>query len=362
MSENTGIEWCDSTFNPVIGCSKIAPACDHCYAAQQDKFRHWTPEGWGGPRKRTSAANWKQPVKWNAERFCECMGCGWRGSVEKLKLATPKGGFDRDPGLMIHCPKCKEPLLKEARRRVFCASLADVFDNQWDPQWRADLFDLIGQTPNLDWLLLTKRIGNAMPMINEAISRLRLSGWKQLPWPWPNVWLGATVANQEEADRDIVKLLQVPAEFRFLSMEPLLGHVVLDPQLIVPIEGTSQHGQRFIDWIIVGGESGVAARPMSIQWARALRDQCSAAGVPFFFKQWGEWAPARPRPSGTPGRFAFGDFQHAPDRFHLTDQYPRQFTMFGARCVLQRVGKKAAGRMLDGTEHKGFPLSVREGI
>jgi protein gp37 len=110
-----------------------------------------------------------------------------------------------------------------------------------------------------------------------------------------------------------------------------------------------------LDWVIVGGESGPDARPMSIQWARELRDQCQSAGLPFFFKQWGEWRPAGSQPSGTPGRFAFGDYEHDRAAMIQVDSYPRQFTMFGARSTLERVGKKAAGRQLDGIEHNGMP-------
>jgi protein gp37 len=181
---------------------------------------------------------------------------------------------------------------------VFCASLADVFDNAVDPQWRADLFGLIAQPPNLDWLLLTKRIGNVPAMVSIIPGHLPA-----------NVWLGATIVNQAEADRDIPKLLAVPARVRFLSMEPLLGPVDLahievwggDAE-IYPLKSTADcvddEGEPAadippLDWVIVGGESGPGARSMRPAWARSLRDQCEAAGVPFLFKQWGDWLPAK---------------------------------------------------------------------
>lgn len=282
MGADTKIEWADHTFNPWVGCTKVSAACDHCYAEGWAK-RTGHPELWDGDRRRTTAGNWRQPLKW-------------------AKAARAAG----------------------TRPRVFCASLADVFDNQVPAEWRADLWDLIYQTPELDWLLLTKRPQNIE---------------KMLPRYWdesPNVWFGTTVENQEEADRRIPSLLAVRAAKRFLSCEPLLG----------PVNLTRLGGM--LHWVIAGGESGPGARPMSIQWARSLRDQCQAAGVAFHFKQWGEWAPAGIHPSETPGRFAFGDYEHDPALMIETDRYPRQFTKFGARSMVQRVGKKAAGRLLDG--------------
>lgn len=263
MAEHTKIEWATHTFNPWEGCQKVGPGCDNCYAEARDKRftggTHWGP---GAPRRRTSLANWRKPLRWDRE-------------------AQASG----------------------TRPRVFCASLADVFDNAVDPQWRANLFNLIQATPNLDWLLLTKRPGN-------------IRGMLPLDWGkgWPNVWLGCTVVNQAEANRDIPKLLSVPAAVRFLSMEPLLGPVELplidlknsgvfsaltgnwSSYPIVPVGAGAMmirpQKTAHIDWVIAGGESGPNARPMHPDWARALRDQCAAADVAFHFKQWGGW----PRP------------------------------------------------------------------
>lgn len=317
MTANTKIEWCDHTFNPWIGCTKVSPGCDHCYAERQDRFRHWTPEGWGGPRKRTKT--WGDPQKWNAQHEA----------------------FFAQHG---------------RRQRVFCASLADVFDNEVPAEWRHDLFRLILDTPHLDWLLLTKRIGNVPKM-------LAADQWEHLG----NVWLGATIVNQEEADRDIPKLLATPAAVRFLSMEPLLGPVDLTD--LVKKEGSCEHhfsaldcdvdpaddewNGAIVDWVIVGGESGPNARPMHPDWARGLRDQCAAAGVPFHFKQWGEWTPGEnvERVRGTVDTALLFDDEWqirplnlATDAGHIDDQPD-----------LYRVGKKAAGRLLDGVTHDGFP-------
>ena len=317
MAENTKIEWADHTFNPWTGCTKVGPGCDNCYAegwAKRSGIVHW---GTGAERRRTSESNWKQPIKWNAE-------------AERLGL----------------------------RYRVFCASLADVFDNEVPAEWRADLFDLIASTPHLDWLLVTKRIGNVERMVMDALRTMFIRANQEPPtWPWANVWLGITVVNQAEADRDIPKLLQVPAAVRFLSMEPLLGPVDLTD--ISPNRGDRPEDhfsalfdpdddqadtRHYVDWVIVGGESGPKARPMRPQWARDIRDQCKVAGVPFLFKQWGEWAPASHGHGGKHGAWngdaflpGYGDTK-TPDN------------------NMTRAGKNACGgRLLDGRDHNGFP-------
>lgn len=249
MAESS-IEWTDFTFNPWIGCQAVSPGCDHCYAETQNGFYKWNKAGWGphAARRRTSAGYWKQPLKWNRE--AEAAG---------------------------------------ERRRVFCASLADVFDNHAsiEPSWRADLFDLIKATPALDWQLLTKRPQNIGDMLYQAIGYdLDLA-----LWPWPNVWLGTTVENQAEADRRIPHLLAVPAKVRFLSCEPLLEEVnFYRTSASMPLDNHPWQNRPILgglDWVICGGESGPKARPMHPDWARALRDQCAAAGVPFFMKQMG---------------------------------------------------------------------------
>lgn len=331
MAENSAIEWTDHTFNPWEGCQKVGPGCDNCYAEtrnarfvpKNDPARGTAPNwGPGAPRRRTSAANWNKPLQWNrdAEAF-----------------ASANGG---------------------RKQRVFCASLADVFDNAVDPKWRRDLFDLIARTPALDWLLLTKRIGNVRAMVQDC-------GFTALP---SNVWLGATIVNQAEADRDIHKLLSAPAAVRFLSMEPLLGPVNLswclgrfyEKESVFYRSDTPPPGREslHIDWVIVGGESGDGARPMHPDWARDLRDQCKAASVPFLFKQWGEWGRAKIAPSGTVGRYAIAQrvFESGyPKQVFPVDAYPRQFDLFGGSSVMERVGKKIAGRLLDGVTHTEFP-------
>lgn len=378
MSEHTNIEWCDATFNPWIGCTKVSPACDHCYAERDfDLRRHVVQWGAGQERKRTAPANWKLPERWNNQAFVECPACGWRGEARDAMHVI---------GLLniaeAWCPACRLEVVQPARRRVFCASLADVFDNEVPAEWRADLMQLIVSTPNLDWLLLTKRIGNAERLIAEAGDLIDYGdGWQSL-WgqgEWPrNVWLGSTICNQAEADRDIPKLLATPAAVRFVSIEPMLGPI--DLTLIPHSEGYgsspcdgcgtavardaldgSTHCESgcdgpiltWLDWVIVGGESGPKARPMHPDWARSLRDQCTASSVPFLFKQWGEWTPGENVEKRTGvvqsatwfgEKLLMGTEDLAVEDGHIDDEPD-----------LYRVGKKAAGRLLDGVEHNGFP-------
>ena len=337
MAENTTIEWADHTFNPWTGCTKVSPGCDHCYAESWSKRSGTVQWGPDQPRRRTTAANWRLPLKWNAQAE------------------------------------------REGRRfRVFCASLADVFDNAVPPEWRRDLFDLIRSTPCLDWLLLTKRIGNVTTMVMEAnvAGFLDNEGFRSgLP---ANVWLGATVVNQAEADRDVPKLLQVPARVRFLSIEPMLGPIDLCKHLWQCCERWEYqdygcYGHRpeccgspverdLLHWVICGGESGPYARPMHPEWARSLRDQCIGAGVPFLFKQHGEWAeqdghkPTRTFRMDTD----VGETMAARcDGFiSLAGEFVRDMddaTTDDPYRGLVRIGKKAAGRQLDGRTHDGFP-------
>lgn len=226
MAETTEISWAHSTFNPWIGCTKVSPGCDNCYAKTLMDDRYGRVK-WGAGEARSLTKTWGEPRRWN--RLAQASGQPWR---------------------------------------VFCASLADVFDNEVSEDWRADLWNLILTTPALTWMLLTKRIGNAKPP----------GVMTHFP---PNVWLGITVVNQEEAKRDIAKLLDAPARVRWLSCEPLLG----------PLNLRGPMATGLLDWVIVGGESGKAARPMAPEWARDIRDQCAAAGVPFHFKQWGGVKP-----------------------------------------------------------------------
>ncbi len=330
MSANTKIEWADHTFNPWIGCTKISPGCDNCYAkADFDDRRHRVVWGAGQPRSRTKT--WGGPVTWNKNHAV----------------------FFAEHG---------------RRQRVFCASLADVFDNEVDPAWRSDLFTLISSTPNLDWLLLTKRIGNVKHMLGLNSKHYRHE-WGS---GWPNVWLGISVVNQEEADRDIPKLLTTHAAKRFLSIEPMLGPISLTSKGNIPADDEGPHRIGYmvgpddgksglsvtragalkdsgIDWVICGGESGPNARPMHPDWVRGLRDQCEAAGVPFLFKQWGEFLPVETDSADYEGQrvYALEGCGELPERRHQV--------MWAHGREFAPLGKKAAGRMFDDRTWDGFP-------
>lgn len=252
MGEKTGITWTDHTFNPWIGCTKVSPGCAHCYAETQNKRYNWTA-GWGKGqlRQRTSESNWKKPIAW-----------------------------------------ARQAVLDGVIRRVFCASLADVFDNEVAPAWRNDLFHLIDQTGEiggLEWLLLTKRPYNLPAMLPEA--------WGTNPPLY--TCIGTTIEDQKQADMRIPLLLDSWKGKNFLSVEPMLGPLDLTHDLD-GYKGNGLYSNDKIHWVIVGGESGPGCRPMDLEWARGVRDQCIESNVPFFFKQ-------------------IGGF---PDKKHLPEQWP----------------------------------------
>ena len=239
MAGLSKIEWTDSTFNPWVGCTKInrpgdAPsACDFCYAEGWSKRSGHVK--WGNyPRRRTTEAYWSGPAKWNS-------------------AAT---GFQKANG---------------RRQRVFCASLADVFDNQADPAWRSDLWKLIRKCGQLDWQLLTKRPQN--------IKKMLPNDWGQ---GYPNVWLGVTAEDAEAFQQRGKHLFAVPASVHFVSYEPAMG-----PIGTLSVAGRSPH------WLIIGGESGVAmdkTRPTKPLWAREAIAECYRVGTAPFLKQWGRYA------------------------------------------------------------------------
>lgn len=328
MAESSNIEWTDATMNPWRGCTKVSAGCAHCYA---ETFSGRNPKvlgQWGpsGTRVIAAEAQWKEPLKWD-------------------RLAREGRLPDGSPN-----PDGRRP-------RVFCASLADVFEgpetmpadawNVIDNHTRYRLWATIWLTPHLDWLLLTKRpenivgpkhhiwapgaVANAVSHVLHMAGEAEAKRFYSAPWPPPNVWLGTSVENQTAADTRIPHLLAAPAAVRFLLCEPLLGPVGLHDRgwLERADDGTG------IGWVIVGGESGPDARPMHPDWARSLRDQCVSAGVAFHFKQWGEFGPEQSKPVA---------FTPVPLGVPMSEPAP----MF-------RVGKKAAGRLLDGRTWDEFP-------
>jgi protein gp37 len=292
MAENSKIEWTDHTANFWWGCVKVSDGCKHCYA--DTLARRYGKKIWGPPAttsRELKKAIWKDLPKWD-------------------KHAQSEG----------------------KRRRVFVQSMSDFFEDH--PQvadWRRDALHLISQLCNLDFLVLTKRPENVNAMIEAGTGR-RASSWLA---DCAHVWIGTSVENQEQADKRIPELASIPAAVRFLSMEPLLGLVDLD------LSG-SNYGIYGIDWVIVGGESGPNARPMHPDWARAIRDQCQTASVPFFFKQWGEYAPLQNLPADCSVQ---GMKQRRNWYWH--EGIPSEASV--------KVGKHAAGRLLDGREWNEFP-------
>jgi protein gp37 len=293
--ENSHIQWTDHTFNPWEGCTKVSPGCEHCYAeARNVRFAGGKNWGKGAPRRRTSVNNWRQPLKWDRDA--------------RIMSANAAAEIYDSGGTNYHRP------------RVFCASLADWLDDEVQIEWLADLLKLIHDTPNLDWLLLTKRPENWNNRIQSALWKIEglepdddgdsedlpatetgvmLNDWIGLNPP-PNVWVGTTIENQFYADKRIPQLLQIPARVRFLSCEPLLEDINFplaapcgyycecdSPNVDWPNGHRPGHGLTGIHWVICGGESGAGARDFHVDWARSLRDQCAAAGVPFFMKQMG---------------------------------------------------------------------------
>ena len=328
MGADSKIEWTHHTFNPWRGCTKVSEGCKFCYALDLSKRNPAVLGIWGPKGTRVVAAEsyWRQPLKWN-------------------KAAEQAG----------------------ERHRVFCASLADVFEGpETMPSgaWpaveaaRRRLFELILDTPHLDWLLLTKRPQNVLrysPMRDETGR-----DWHRDGWP-ANIWLGTSVENQAAADERIPHLLRVPARVRFLSCEPLLGPVDVSRWLLagfpahIDRDGRAHGAPLNIHWLIAGGESGGHARPMHPAWARSLRDQCQAAGVAFHFKQHGEWMSEAAIPHDAPANSVEPEQARwmALDgsTVHVGDGVMRR-----GDALVCRVGKKAAGRSLDGRTWDEVPL------
>jgi len=348
MAENSKIEWTHHTFNPWRGCTKVSPGCANCYAETLSGRNPKTLGVWGpnGTRVVASETMWREPLKWDAKAagerhrvFCASLADvfeDWQGPMNRGLTD------DGHPAVLWHrddigiCDSGQTTVNMSRGERH--ATMADV---------RRRLFRLPTATPNLDWLFLTKRPENIARMMPDAKCPLckGKGGWETGAYSGdcrcgnglvirPNVWLGVSVENQEQADKRIPILLKTPAAVRFLSMEPLLGPV--DLHLRIPADTSQPKISGIlsgIHWVIVGGESGHGARPMHPDWVRSIRDQCQAAGVPFFFKQWGEWIHAHPA------------------ELHLS---PAPLVDWEG-LKMQRVGKRAAGRLLDGREWSEIP-------
>lgn len=357
MGDKSGIEWTDATWNPIVGCSIVSPGCTHCYAMQQAaRIERMTPGSHYAGTTQASKA----------------------GSVWTGKLA-------RAPEHI-----CTLPLRWRKPRRIFVNSMGDLFHEAVPDAWIDGVFAIMALAPQHTFQILTKRAARMrtymahperealwMNAVARALDEFDLKDrehpilGRSEPWlPLPNVWLGVSAEDQARADERIPDLLETPAAVRFVSAEPLLGPLEIDVWLrrspstaflagmvTADMPDWTRIGSTALDWIIVGGESGPGARPMHPNWARDIRDQCSDAGVPFFFKQWGSWQPGHYSESR---RAILFDPSSGPDHGMTLEAPPHPADYVhqwgGAPGVISvRRHKSDAGRLLDGVEHNALP-------
>ncbi|WP_027185577.1 phage Gp37/Gp68 family protein [Desulfovibrio inopinatus] len=370
MADNTKINWADATWNPIIGCSKISPACDNCYA------------------ERTACRLAQNPK--TADTYSQVVGCtskAWNGKTAFVESAL------------------EIPLHWKRPRRIFVGSMTDIFHPTVQDEWLDHVFAVMALCPQHTFMVLTKRPEGMREYVEQGEKRNwaehlsdvamdithneeaecqvynsingNLVGKMNVGWPMRNVWLGVTVENQQMADYRIPILLNTPAAVRFVSCEPLLGKVNLHRYMMLTednqdIEHFDRHGWAYdswsggfwgthdstyspepgLHWAICGGESGPNARPMHPDWVRSLRDQCGAANVPFWFKQWGEWTCTYDRDDDPDWRNLPKDKSKKQRFMNLAGGHG----FHGERVVfMERVGSKKSGRLLDGAEHNGLP-------
>lgn len=331
MATKSKIEWTEDTWNPVTGCSRVSEGCRHCYAERM--------------AKRLQAMGQPQ----------------YQGVVDKNGRWTGQINFV-ESALEI-------PLKRKKPTMWFVNSMSDLFHPGIHVKQLTDIFEVMARTPQHTYQILTKRAERLMPLMDSiGIGVANRLGKQKEPgfWPLPNVWLGVSVENQAAADERIPFLIQAPAAVRFLSCEPLLGPVRTLKYLIYGAHKWEQN----IHWVIVGGESGPGARPMHPDWARGIRDQCQAAGVKFFFKQWGGWI-AKPeiaeltedgwkvKPEWAPiiQDKMWGTLDSDGDFYDFTTTWNgrQNDERDNFEVTVYKVGKKAAGRLLDGREWSEFP-------
>lgn len=333
MADKSAIEWTDATWNPIVGCNIVSPGCTNCYAMKMaGRIEKMNPTGGTGSAYVNHYDGTTKPSK---------AGAVWTG---KVALAPQK----------IQA----QPLSWKQPRRIFVNSMGDLFHEATPDEWIDRVFAIMALSPRHTFQVLTKRaermrtycssdeaMGRVVSLANILLQGDGALSVKHQPdglsgFALPNVWLGVSAEDQAHADERIPHLLATPAAVRFVSCEPLLGPITLwevDNDGMFRGPGYDDHAG--LDWVIVGGESGSHARPMHPDWARSLRDQCAAAGVPFFFKQWGGWEPWSKHPVLHDNALGAGAVAHkwSDDLYSI------------------RVGKSRAGRLLDGVEHSEFP-------
>ena len=346
MSGLTKIEWADAIWNPVTGCTKVSAGCTNCYAERQ------------------------------AKRFA-----GRFGYPAEHPFAVT-----------LHAERLDEPLRWRKPRRIFVCSMSDLFHERVPNAFVEKVLAICAEASWHQFLILTKRAERMAHWLTSEHVQTRIDGKLcsfvddgfRLPaeprgwdgtWPLPNVWLGTSVEDQQTADERIPHLLQCPAAVRFVSYEPALGPVSLKSFLRCPQDvewghpcdrdengvhtcgcGGGGGSYKTLDWVIAGGESGPKARPAHLDWFRSVRDQCQAAGVPFFFKQWGEWGPVGLDAAFTGREEALNrDGERSTVGIHLA----MGVAGMDGWTLVNRVGKKAAGRLLDGLEQNAYPGEVK---
>ena len=345
MADNSSIEWTDTTWNVALGCDRVSSGCDGCYAIPQAHIRASNPHpkvaaAFAGLTTRTS------------DRL------DWTGKVNLIE------------------ERLNQPFAWRNPRKVFVNSLADLFHDKIPADFISDVFAVMALTPQHTYQILTKRHGPMRSLLNKQAfwyqvgRKARHLGYSNsraanhlgdgsniydtAQWETrrhlPNVWLGVSVEDQKHADLRIPALLETPAAVRWISAEPLLGPVILRDDWMGA--DPYRRDEPSLTWVVAGGESGPKARPMHPSWPRSLRDQCQAAGIAFLYKQWGEWWP-QPR-------------YNTDDRHHVVmvngmdrgTPWPGWGLDQPDAEVMERVGKKRAGRLLDGREWNEFPQEV----
>lgn len=323
MGTNSKIEWTDATWNPATGCTPVSPGCRHCYAKSLSK------------------------------RFPQIHGGG--GQI-----------FEK---IVLHPERLEQPRTWKKPRRIFVCSMGDLFHADVPFEFIHDVFDITQKAYWHEYLFLTKRPENMLNFIKtccihqggETVQDGRCHHWMR--WPLPNVWIGVTAESQQQADERIQVLLEIPAAVRFVSVEPMIGPVDLSGYFGTAINGGAEVAHEYtynagIKWVICGGENGPGARPMHPDWAYVLRDQCQGARVPFFFKGFGAWTPISTDRYEADGHLRFRGKKYPIRRI---DSEGRDITNLDGLhnnetdSLVINVGKKQAGRMLDGTEFNQFP-------
>ncbi len=310
---STKIEWTDETWNPVTGCTKVSQGCKHCYAE-----RLWP-------------------------------------KVEGARVKRGGGAVRPFTDVRVHADRLNAPQHWRTPRRVFVNSMSDLFHEDVPFSFIAQVWCRMANAPEHTFQILTKRPQQMLEFfshVDMGCGLMTVKGWDSDifvgavdDWPLRNVWLGVSAEDQATFDERVEQLGQTPAAVRFVSCEPLLGHIDTGNAFDDPPEG-SPYGK--IHWVIAGGESGPKARPSHPDWFRSLRDQCQAAGVPFFFKQWGEWAPET----------VVATENGARDALYIEVAGSTRSAALGTRgqaVTVQRNGKRAAGRLLDGREWNEYP-------